>query len=546
MKKNIFVLGHKNPDTDSICSAISYAYLKNSISDGKYIPMRAGEISPETSFVLDYFKIKEPDYIGDISPQIKDADYSKGVVVSPDISIREAWELLHNKKNIASLNVLDKNKEIEGIVSVGDIAKFFMAAQSNDVLGKGKTPYNNIVKTLDAEVICGDIEGKVVGGKVVVAAGNVDIVKKSVEKDDIVIVADNLDIQIAAIEKEVAVIIACLGVKIDKRIIDMANESGTIVISSNEDAFITARRLNQSIPVKHFMKKEKLIVFYEDEFIEDVKEKVADIRHREFPILDETGKFKGILKKENLIDVNRKKIIMVDHNEKNQAVKGLEKGEIIEIVDHHKVGHIKTIGPVFYRNMPVGCTSTIIYTMYKEERLEIPKEIAGIMCSAILSDTLIFKSPTCTAIDKNAAEALAEIAGINLEAYALDMFSAGSDFGSRTAEEIFNLDYKKFTVGNTVYGVGQVASVNKTELDSLKERLIEHMKKVIDGGGVDMVYLMLTDIMSDSSELLCAGEKAMDIASRVFGVEGKDSSIYLEGIVSRKKQIVPQIADGLQ
>lgn len=545
MKKDIFVIGHKNPDTDSICSAISYAYLKNQISDESYKPMRAGSINPETAYVLDYFKVDEPKYIDDVRAQIKDCNFDKGQTVSKDISLRKAWEILHSNK-AATLTVVDDENKILGVISVGDIAKFFMQANENCALANAKVTYKNIVETIDGVLEAGDIDGCVTEGKAIVATASADSLESVVEKGDIVILADKKDAQKCAVKKGASCVIVCLDAEIDQDVIAMAKETGCVLIRSKNDSYITARLLNQSIPVEHFMVKEKIIMFKEEEFMEDVKPVVADTRHREFPIVGKDGEFKGVLTRSKLIDVDKKKIVMVDHNEKNQAVNGLENAEILELVDHHKVGHIQTLGPVFYRNMPVGCTATIIYTMYRENGVEIPRKIAGLMCSAILSDTLLFRSPTCTPLDKEAAVKLAEIAEIDYEKYAMDMFGAGSDFGSKTEKEIFNLDYKKFNAGDTSYGVGQVSSVNKKELDDLKEKLLKYMNTVAESGEVDMVYLMLTDILEESSELLCAGSGALETAVKAFGVEPGDRSVYLKGAVSRKKQIIPQITAVLQ
>ncbi|MEE1038220.1 MAG: putative manganese-dependent inorganic diphosphatase [Eubacterium sp.] len=541
MKKDIYVIGHKNPDTDSICSAISYANLKNAVTNSDhYKAMRAGEINPETAFVLDYFGVEAPGVIGDVRAQIKDADFAEGITINKDLSIRKAWDTLLEEK-VPTLTVVDEHNKVIGIISVGDIAKSFMGANDNRVLAAAGTPYKNMIETIDGEILSGDKEKLIQDGKVIVATACTDYLNGIIDSGDIVILADKTLAQKCAIDNGAACIIICLGVEVDPSVIERAKEHGTVVIRSNHDSYVTARLLNQSIPVEYFMKKGQVIQFNENEQIEDVREIVADTRHRQFPIVNDEGEFVGILSRDNLLDVEKKQVILVDHNEKAQAVRGVASAEIVELVDHHKIGNVQTMSPVFYRNMPVGSTATIVYTMYREHEVEISREMAGMMVSAILSDTLIFKSPTCTPIDKKAAEHLAEIAGIDIEAFAMDMFAAGSDFGSKTVEEIFNLDYKKFTAGDTSYGVGQVSSVSKKELEALKEDLIKHMEDVVRVGDVDMVFLMLTDILEESSDFLCVGDRALHTAERAFGVKGEGSSVYLEGAVSRKKQIIPQM-----
>lgn len=544
MKKDIIVIGHKNPDTDSICSAISYAYLKNKIDDENYVAMRAGEINPETAYVLDYFNADAPQLVEDVRAQVKDAEYKEGIIVDKNMSLRKAWQILHENSD-ATLTVCEDGKVL-GIVSDGDIAKFFMSQHDDCIVTSTKTPLLNIVETIEGQLICGDENQVLDGGKVVVATANATVLGQLVEDGDIVILADKVEAQKTAIENGAACLISCLDVDFTEEVVALAKEKGVVLVKGKNDSYVTSRLLNQSVAISCLMVKDGIIEFNENEFIDDVKAIVTDTRHREFPVVDDEGNFKGILHRNNIIDVDKKKLVMVDHNEKTQAVDGMWEAEVKEIIDHHKVGHIKTMGPIYYRNMPVGCTATIVYMMYLENKVEIPKDIAGLMCSAILSDTLLFRSPTCTPMDKNAGEKLGEIAGIDVEKYAMDMFGAGSDFGSKTDEEIFNLDYKRFNVGDVVYGIGQVSSVSKKELDELKEKMLAYMEKVVANGEENMVYLMMTDILEESSELLCAGNGALSTAVRAFGVEAGDRSVYLKGAVSRKKQIVPQLTAVLQ
>ena len=392
----------------------------------------------------------------------------------------------------------------------------------------------------------GDEYNILTGGKVVVATANASVLGSLVSQGDVVILADKVESQKTAIENGASCLISCLGVDFTDEVIKLAKSKDVVLVTCKNDSYVTSRLLNQSVAIGYLIDDQQIIQFTEDEYIDDVKAVVTETRHREFPVVDKAGKFKGVLHRNNIIDVDKKKLIMVDHNEKTQAVDGMWEAEVQEIIDHHKVGHIQTLGPILYRNMPVGCTATIVYMMFLENQIEIPKEIAGLMCSAILSDTLLFRSPTCTPMDKEAGEKLGEIAGIDVEKYAMDMFGAGSDFGSKTDEEIFNLDYKRFNVGDVTYGIGQVSSVSKKELDDLKEQMLAYMEKVVANGEENMVYLMMTDILEESSELLCAGNGALSTACQAFGVEPGDRSVYLKGAVSRKKQIVPQLTAVLQ
>ena len=544
MSKDIIVIGHKNPDSDTICSAIAYANLKNMITDEHYVPMRAGELNPETIFVLDYFNVPTPNYTGDVRAQVKDAELNEGVVADKETSLRAAWNLLHNHK-APTLAVLDDEGKIEGIVSVGDIAKSFIINYDECVLTEVGTLCKNVVETVEGELLVGDADKRFTEGEVRVATVSTDMMCEIINKGDIVVMADKKEAQLCSIEQDAACIIVCLGVDVDQEVLEAAKEHNCAVIATKNDSFTTARLLNQSVPIKCLMLKDEILSFTEDDYIDDIKVQVAETRHREFPIVDAEGKYKGVLKRRNLLDVEKKRIVLVDHNEKAQAVKGATAAEIVELVDHHKIGHVQTMNPVFYRNQPVGSTATIVYGMYKSNGVEISREMAGLMLSAMLSDTLIFKSPTCTPIDVAAATELAKIAGVDPKEYGIEMLSAGSDFGDKTSEQIFNMDYKNFEAGGVTYGVGQVSSVNKAQLDDLKEQMLSYMDEVIKAGSVDMVYLMMTDILDEATDLLCAGPGALKTASAAFNVEEGDRSVYLKGAVSRKKQIIPFLSGAL-
>ena len=547
MKNKIYVIGHKNPDTDSVCSALAYARYKEMTDgqNGEYIAMRAGELNPETEYVLNYFGLEAPALAEDVRPQLKDTAFGKGLSISEDISLKKAWDML-NKSASNTLTMTDGEGNVKGIISVGDIARSFMASSDSGVLSAASTPVKNVVETIGAQLVCGNPDAVINSGRVMIASTEADLDRCSVSGGDTVLLVDDEKAQKKAVINGAACIIVCLGANPATKIIKLAEDNGCALLKSPMDTLTTARMLNQSVPVSHFMKKEGILMFNEEDITEDVKDAAADTRHREFPVLDKEGKFVGVVTREDLIKTGKKKLILVDHNEKTQAVGGMTQADVLEVIDHHKIGRIETQGPIMYKNRPVGCTSTIIYGMYVDAGLAIPKEIAGAMCSAILSDTLLYRSPTCTDADKEAAEALAKIAGIDTEKYAFDMFAAGSDFGSKSEEEIFNLDYKTFNVGEYTYGVGQVQSVNKKELDDMKEKMLAYMEKVVAGGEADMVYLMLTDILAESSELLCAGTGALDTAARAFGVDKGDRSVYLKGAVSRKKQIIPQLTAALQ
>ena len=546
-QRKTIVIGHKNPDTDSICSAIAYANLKRALTGKVYHPGRAGQINEETRFVLDYFGAKEPNFVENVKTQVKDIEIRETEGVARNISLKKAWNLMQ-KLGVVTLPVV-ADGILEGLITVGDITRSYMNVYDSSILSKAKTQYSNILETLEGLMLIGDESEYFDKGKVLIAAANPDMMEYYIQPHDLVILGNRYESQLCAIEMEADCIIVCEGAAVSMTIKKLAQERGCKVMTTPYDAYTAARLINQSMPISYFMKTENLITFERDDYIDDIREVMASKRHRDFPILDKDGKYYGMISRRNLLGARGKQIILVDHNEKTQAVEGVESAEIMEIIDHHKLGTVETIAPVFFRNQPLGCTATIIFQMYKEAGQEIPKQIAGLLCSAIISDTLLFRSPTCTPVDKAAAMELAEIAEIEIEKYAGKMFAAGSNLKDKTVEEIFYQDYKRFEAGKTSFGVGQISSVNENELESLKERLLPYTQEKQKEQGIDMLFYMLTNILTQSTTLLCAGQGARQMVSAAFHVgedQEKDGEVLLPNVVSRKKQLIPVIMMTLQ
>ena len=525
-KNNIYVIGHKNPDTDSICSAISYAYLKNELSqkqeeECKYIPTRAGHINEETQYVLRYFEQEAPLFVNDIRPQVTDIEIRKTEGVDAGLSLKKAWDIMRGAR-IVSLPIIEEDK-LAGIITVSDIAYSDMDVYDNMILSKAGTNYKNIVETIDGEMIVGDLDGEFEEGHVLIAAANPDMMEGYIEPQDMVILGNRYESQLCAIEMDAQCIVVCMGATVSKTIRKMAKEHGCRIIVSPYDTYTVARLINHSMPVRYFMTTENLITFHTTDYV------------------DNQGNYLGMISRRNLLDLGRKNLILVDHNEKAQAVDGFEEAEILEIIDHHRLGNIETNSPVYFRNQPVGCTATIITQMYMENGIEIPEKIAGLLCSAILSDTLMFRSPTCTAIDRIIAEKLAAIAHIEIEKYARDMFDAGSNLREKSAKEIFYQDFKKFNDSNINFGVGQISSMNKQELSACKDKLLPYMEEVRTSYGLDMVFFMMTDIINESTELLMVGDMCKEVIENAFETTVESSSAELPGVVSRKKQLIPAI-----
>ena len=551
ISRKTIVIGHKNPDTDSICSAICYANLKRCVTGENYQPGRAGAVNEETQFVLKHFNVEAPEIIENVKTQVRDIEIRETAGVKKNLSLKKAWNIMQ-EANVVTIPAVTEEGLLEGLITVGDIAKSYMNVYDSSILSKANTQYANIVETLEGAMIVGDETSYFSEGKVLIAAANPDMMEYYISRGDLVILGNRYESQLCAIEMDAACIIVCEGAAVSMTIKKLAQEHGCTVMTTPYDTFTAARLVNQSMPISYFMKTEALITFEMDDYIDDIKDVMASKRHRDFPILDKNGKYRGMISRRNLLGAKGKRIILVDHNEKSQAVEGMESAEILEIIDHHRLGTVETIAPVFFRNQPVGCTATIVYQMYQENRVEIEPWIAGLLCSAIISDTLLFRSPTCTDVDKRAALHLAEIAGVEVESYAASMFAAGSNLKGKTDVEIFYQDFKKFSVGKVSFGVGQISSLNAGELEELKDRMLPYMAKAREEHGMDMRFFMLTNILTESTELLCEGQGAEQLiagAFRTYSEEGagvKDHVVSLPGVVSRKKQLIPGIMLAVQ
>ena len=549
MKKQdkIFVIGHKNPDTDSICSAIAYCDIKNrTFQNKRYIPKRAGQINEETEFVLNRFGIQPPGYLSNIGTQVKDMDIRMSPEADKSMSLKNAWDLMQ-ENSIVSLPIRDKEGGLEGLITIGDIAKTYMDTTDSYLLSRARTQYKRIAETISGRIVEGNGHGYFTEGKVMVGTADPDKVKEYVGENDMVILGNREEDHLQAIELNVSCIIVGMDIQVTEKVLKLAHERDIVVISSPYDTFTISRLINQSIPVRYIMKTENLVTFHTEDFTDDIQDVMIKHRHRAFPVIDKKGKCVGTISRRNFLDMHRKKVVLVDHNEKDQAVDNIDKADILEIIDHHKLGTLQTMQPINFRNQPVGCTGTIMYQIYGEQKLEIPPKIAGLLCAAIISDTLMFRSPTCTLQDKMAAGALALIADISIEEFAKEMFKAGSNLKDKAPEEIFYQDYKKFIAeGDIMFGVGQISSMDEDELGEIKKKLEPFMVSECGRHGVTRVYFMLTSIMNRSTELLFYGEGSREMAESAFGMEAKDGSLYLEGVVSRKKQLIPALMEAAQ
>jgi manganese-dependent inorganic pyrophosphatase len=543
-RRKVNIIGHRNPDTDSICSALAYTYLKNQLGDAVYEARRAGQINRETAFVLKHFGVEPPRLCTDVSPQVKDIDIREQPGIDKEMSIRAAWSMMRDTE-IDTLCAIDEDKELLGLITVKDIANANMDLFDTEVLAKSKTSYKNVLSTLEGEMLLGDPDACITSGRIFIGTSP-EIMDGAVNPGDIVLVSNRYEVQMCAIDCGAGAIVVCCGSAVPRTILARAQEKGCIVITTPFDTYAAARLISTAAPVRHFMRSKNLLEFSVNTAVEDARKVMANVRHRYFPILDANGKYCGVISRRNLLNVHRKQVILVDHNERTQAVDGLEQADILEIIDHHRIGSLETTGPVYFRNVPVGCTATILYQMYGEQGMTPSREIAGLLLSAILSDTLVFRSPTSTPQDEAAAKALAALAGEDIQSYAEQMFEAGADLTGRTAEDVFSSDFKAFSRGDVKFGVGQSTYMTDKSRAAAEALVQPFLPEASRREGLPLIFYMFTDMKTQSTDLMFYGHNAEEIIRDAFHVEPEGNIAKLPGVVSRKKQLIPPLLAALQ
>ena len=542
----VVVIGHRNPDTDSICSAIAYAELKNKTSDLVCEPRRAGKMNQETEFVLKKFGVKPPRMCTDVNPKIRDVDYREMPGIPGSTSLRKAWEIMRDKQ-IDTLPVTSPDNELEGVITVKDIATANMDVFDTGILAKSQTTYRNILETLGGTMVVGREDDVCTTGHIRIGTATPEMLENTVEKGDIVILTNRYESQLCAIEKEASLIIICNGAKVGRTIQRIAEETGVAIMTAPCDTYAAGKLMSQCAPISYYMTRDDIMKFTLVTPVADVTRVMAKVRHRYFPILDEDGKYCGMVSRRNIIALRKRRIILVDHNEATQAVEGFDQAEILEIIDHHRIGSLETSGPVYFRNQPVGCTATIITQMYDENGMEIPPQIAGLLLAAILSDTLVFRSPTCTPLDEALAKRLAKIAGVDIDEFASEMFEAGEKLDGKTAEEVFLQDFKVFMCGDIRFGVAQGSYMTRKNLLAAEALLQPYLEEARNKQNVEDIYMLLTDVPKEESVVISDGRYASEVLSDGFETQpAEDGSFTLPGVVSRKKQFIPALMTAYQ
>ena len=542
----VVVIGHRNPDTDSICSAIAYAELKNKTSSLVCEPRRAGRMNQETEFVLKKFGVTPPRMCTDVNPKIRDVDFREMPGINGSTSLRKAWEIMRDKQ-IDTLPITDTDNELLGLITVKDIATANMDVFDTEVLAKSRTSYKNILETLGGTMVVGDANAVCTTGHIKIGTATPEMLESAVEKGDIVILTNRYESQLCAIEKEASLLIICNGAKVGRTIQRIAEETGVAIMSVACDSYAAGKLISQCAPISYYMTRSDIMKFTLVTPVADVTRVMAKVRHRYFPILDEDGKYCGMVSRRNIINLQKRRIILVDHNEATQAVEGFDQAEILEIIDHHRIGSLETSGPVYFRNQPVGCTATIITQMYDENGMEIPPQIAGLLLAAILSDTLVFRSPTCTPLDEALAKRLAKIAGVDIDEFASEMFEAGEKLDGKTAEEVFLQDFKVFMCGDIRFGVAQGSYMTRKNLLAAEALLQPYLEEARNKQNVEDIYMLLTDVPKEESVVISDGRYASEVLSDGFETQpAEDGSFTLPGVVSRKKQFIPALMTAYQ
>jgi manganese-dependent inorganic pyrophosphatase len=540
MEQKVYIIGHKNPDTDSICSAIGYCYYKKMTGHDNVCAARLGDINKETEFVLNYFNIAPPKMITTVKMQVKDLGIDRVVSISPDTTVLKAWTIM-KKQKVKTLPVVDDFGQLLGVCTVSNLTNSYMDVSYNNLFANSNTSTENVLDTLSGTIVNNVTFNFSETSQIIVAAMDENEVVRRVGPNDIVITGDRDDVQKSVIEKGIGCLIVTGGYIPASDTIKSADSSGCMIMSVPYDSFTTSRLINQSIPVSYVMTRKNIVSFDIDDYIDDIKDTMLETRYRAYPVL-EANRVIGTISRYHLIKGNRKKVILMDHNERSQTVDGLEEAEILEIIDHHRVGGIQTNTPIIFNNKPLGSTSTIVGELFLDNGVAIPSGIAGILCAAIISDTLLFKSPTSTELDEEIAHKLAKIAGIDIQKFSYDMFKAGTSVAGKSVKEIFYQDFKEFYLGKNKVGIGQVMTMDIDGIKYMRDEMLSFMEESRKAKGYDLVMLMLTDIIKENSEVLYTPEASRDMIYRAFNVQPSKNSVYLPGVVSRKKQIVPPIA----
>lgn len=540
--KPIYVIGHRNPDTDSICSSLAYAALKQALGQDA-VAARTGQVNAETKYALEYFGVEAPMFLSDLYPRVKDVMLDSDTIVRETDTLRELGKIMQ-EKSLRSVPVTDEEGLLAGIVTVSDLAQRYFEEINMQNLDKAGVYLRAVIASIEGKVLASADEDTLVKGTVRIASSSRHTAAKLVQPGDVILVGEGrYDSMMEILEHEIACLIMTDEGNVPDDILAKARAKHILLAVTAHDAYTAARLINQCVPVGYIMKK-SMISFGQQQLLSDIKGTIASTNFRNYPVV-ENGRLIGLVSRDNLMVPEPEQVILVDHNERGQAIEGIENARIVEIIDHHRLGGMQTGEPIYIREEPVGCTATIIANMYWQNNVEITAPIAGLLLSAIISDTVLFKSPTCTAYDMKTAERLAGIAGVKMVQYGMDMLKAGSGIGDMSPIEIVKNDMKEFQFGDYHVLISQISVMGYEEIMALKDRLLESMSAVSEQENFDLMLLMVTNILEESTELLYVGSPKTLIGD-AFKKDASGNSIYLPGVMSRKKQIIPPMSEAVR
>ena len=541
MSKPIYIIGHRNPDTDSICSAIAYAHLKTALGE-HVVPARAGKINAETKYVLDVFGVQPPQLILDIYPRAKDVMHENIITIHPWNTLRKLGQLIQTH-NVKSIPVVENDGKLVGIVTVSDLAERYVSELGMQDLRETGVNYAGILRCLNGTLVCGGELSRRIEGSVKIAASRTQTMAKVINPGDIVLVGNRTNVQLACIEVGVSCLIVTGDFEVAPEVETAAKAAGTYIIRAPQDTYTCGRLINQSIPVRNIMKT-NVAAFKPDDMVADIKNSIIRTGYRNYPVV-QADKLVGLIDRDRLIVPERDQIILVDHNERSQAVDGIEEAKIVEIVDHHRLGGLETSEPIFIRHEPVGSTATIVANMHWQRSVPIPKSIAGLLLAAIISDTVLFKSPTATEKDRDTANKLAQFVGLTIQEFGMAMLKAGSVIDKLTPGDIVANDLKEFQIGEYYVAISQISVMDPESVLQQQNQLEAALQAICNKEQYNMAILLITGIVDEATYLLYYGQPAGLIAA-AFGEGRPDGTWYLPGVMSRKKQVVPPLIDAVR
>jgi manganese-dependent inorganic pyrophosphatase len=533
----IYVFGHKNPDTDSVTSAVALSNFKNKLGY-QSTPCILGDPNKETKHILDYFEVDSPMILENVKTQIKDLNYDRIKGVRPNHSILYAYKLMEEKV-IRTLPIVDEKNRLIGIVTMKDIAMGLIQGDFYHL----ETELDNVARDLDGEILVTQ-DTKIKGRISIISYYRDTLAQKEIlSRDSIVIVGDRYDIIDYALDCGVKLLIITGGKKPPEKYIDKAKMRDVNLILVNTDTYTTSKLINQCNYLSSIMIDKDIVKFNQNEYLDDIKEELINNKHSNYPIVTDDNEFLGFISRRHILNPNKKKVILVDHNEYSQSADGLNEAEILEIIDHHKIGDIFTSMPITFRNQPVGSTCTIVFQMYKEYNVPIDKKIAGLLISGIISDTLLLKSPTTTDCDRQAVKELNGVLNLNIDSFAMEMFKSGTSLEGQSISEIFNKDFKEFNVNGNKIGIGQVFTLDIEEVLNRKEEFLDFINSMHVNKDYFITLLLITDILKNGSYILYKSNNN-GVISKAFDI-GSRQGMFVSNVVSRKKQVIPKLVEAI-